>query len=74
MNMTSFILKSSTQYTHFIIPFNLFPISNYPFLDWFTQQDLQPSDATLIKLALLQNSSLSILKPGYNNVMKELQP
>ena len=33
-----------------------------------SQRGLQPSDARLVKLALLQNSSLSILKLGYNNL------
>eukprot|EP00551_Chaetoceros_affinis_P012138 CAMPEP_0203662806 /NCGR_PEP_ID=MMETSP0090-20130426/637_1 /ASSEMBLY_ACC=CAM_ASM_001088 /TAXON_ID=426623 /ORGANISM="Chaetoceros affinis, Strain CCMP159" /LENGTH=1026 /DNA_ID=CAMNT_0050525641 /DNA_START=552 /DNA_END=3632 /DNA_ORIENTATION=- len=33
-----------------------------------SQRELRPSDATLVKLALLQNSSLSVLKLGYNNL------
>mmetsp|Transcript_30071 Transcript_30071/g.34956 ORF Transcript_30071/g.34956 Transcript_30071/m.34956 type:complete len:1067 (-) Transcript_30071:67-3267(-) len=36
-----------------------------------SQRELRPSDATLIKLALLQNSSLSVLKLGYNNLCDE---
>lgn len=36
-----------------------------------SQRDLRPTDATLIKLALLQNSSLSVLKLGYNNLCDE---
>lgn len=33
-----------------------------------SQRGLQPSDARLVKLALLQNSSLAVLKLGYNNL------
>ena len=33
-----------------------------------SQRGLQPSDARLVKLALLQNSSLVVLKLGYNNL------
>jgi Ran GTPase-activating protein (RanGAP) involved in mRNA processing and transport len=36
-----------------------------------SQRGLQPSDARLVKLALLQNSSLSVLKLGYNNLSDE---
>ncbi len=36
-----------------------------------SQRGLQPSDARLVKLALLQNSSLSTLKLGYNNLGDE---
>jgi len=36
-----------------------------------SQRNLQPSDARLVKLALLQNSSLSVLKLGYNNLCDE---
>ena len=36
-----------------------------------SQRGLQPSDARLVKLALLQNSSLSTLKLGYNNLSDE---
>jgi len=33
-----------------------------------SQRGLQPSDARLVKLALLQNASLVVLKLGYNNL------
>eukprot|EP00566_Odontella_aurita_P002665 CAMPEP_0113531946 /NCGR_PEP_ID=MMETSP0015_2-20120614/3777_1 /TAXON_ID=2838 /ORGANISM="Odontella" /LENGTH=922 /DNA_ID=CAMNT_0000430835 /DNA_START=642 /DNA_END=3410 /DNA_ORIENTATION=+ /assembly_acc=CAM_ASM_000160 len=36
-----------------------------------SQRGLQPSDARLVKLALLQNASLSVLKLGYNNLCDE---
>lgn len=36
-----------------------------------SQRGLQPSDARLVKLALMQNSSLSHLKLGYNNLSEE---
>lgn len=36
-----------------------------------SQRGLQPSDARLVKLALLQNASLSDLKLGYNNLSDE---
>mmetsp|Transcript_29524 Transcript_29524/g.42862 ORF Transcript_29524/g.42862 Transcript_29524/m.42862 type:complete len:948 (+) Transcript_29524:372-3215(+) len=36
-----------------------------------SQRGLQPSDARLVKLALLQNASLSVLKLGYNQLGDE---
>jgi Ran GTPase-activating protein (RanGAP) involved in mRNA processing and transport len=36
-----------------------------------SQRGLQPSDARLVKLALLQNASLTVLKLGYNNLGDE---
>ena len=36
-----------------------------------SQRELRPSDARLVKLALLQNSNLSVLKLGYNNLGDE---
>lgn len=36
-----------------------------------SQRGLEPSDARLVRLALLQNSSLSILKLGFNNLGDE---
>lgn len=36
-----------------------------------SQRGLRPSDARLVKLALLQNSNLSVLKLGYNNLSDE---
>ena len=47
---------------------------NHLTVDWkidLSQRGLQSSDARLVKMALLQNSNLSILKLGYNNLRDE---
>lgn len=36
-----------------------------------SQRGLQPSDAKLVKMALLQNANLTVLKLGYNNLCDE---
>lgn len=47
------------------------PVTYFFFQIDLSQRGLRPSDARLVKLALLQNSKLSVLKLGYNNLSDE---